>query len=188
MQCKFGKGNDGNKTLPRGQGSSSISGGSVDPLAARPGRIREEHPSSTDHSTKARQKNQRSWDPLASVIGAEPVRRKSYVQRAIIAKFDNCLTSEDAKSSRCPDHIRDSEDIIESLLRYFPRSLFLFLFFVFNSDYVRTLFLVVFLTFSDNVAAWCYSLHMDDEVARLVTDFKKWKDAEKVAVEKAKKA
>ncbi|GMN52727.1 hypothetical protein TIFTF001_021863 [Ficus carica] len=97
MQRKFGKGNDGNKTLPRGQGSNSMSRGSVDPLAVKPKRIRDEHPSSTDHFTKA-----------------------------------------------------------------------------------RTLSLVVFLTFSDNAAAWCYSLHMDNKVAGLVTDFKKWKDAEKV--------
>lgn len=47
---------------------------------------------------------------------------------------------------------------------------------------------MVSLTFSDNIAARNHSLCMDEKVAGLVTDVKKWKDAEKVAAEKAQKA
>lgn len=79
MQGKFRKGNDGNKTRPGGRGSGSVSGGSVDPSAAKPGQIREEHPCSTDPPAKVRQDDQRSQDSSASVTWAEPIRRKSSV-------------------------------------------------------------------------------------------------------------
>lgn len=47
---------------------------------------------------------------------------------------------------------------------------------------------MVSLVFSGNVAARSHSLCMDNKVAGLVANIKKWKDAEKVVTEKAKKA
>ncbi|GMN70443.1 hypothetical protein TIFTF001_039511 [Ficus carica] len=64
----------------------------------------------------SRQNDQRSQEPPASVTGAEIIRRKSSVQRVIIAKFGDRLTSEVAESSRRSGHIRASEDMIEKLV------------------------------------------------------------------------
>ncbi|GMN49628.1 hypothetical protein TIFTF001_018784 [Ficus carica] len=158
------KGNDDNKIFPGGQGFGSVSRGLVDPPVARPRRIWEEQLGSTDHPTEARRDDQRFGDPPVSVNGAKSIRRKSSVQRTIVSKFDDCLTSEVAESSRHSNHIRVSKDMIEKLVA------------------------VVSLTFSDNIAARNHSLCMDEKVAGLVTDVKKWKDAEKVAAEKAQKA
>lgn len=46
----------------------------------------------------------------------------------------------------------------------------------------------VSLMLSSNTAAQSHSLCMDDKVAGLVADVKKWRDVKKVAIEKAKKA
>ncbi|GMN61215.1 hypothetical protein TIFTF001_030305 [Ficus carica] len=84
--------------------------------AIRPGQIREEQLSSTDPSAKTRRDNQRSPDPPVSMTGTEPIRRKFSARWAVIAKFDNRLTSKVAESSRRSDHIRASEDIIKKLV------------------------------------------------------------------------
>ena len=119
------------------------------------------------------------------------------VQRAIIAKFDDCLTSEVAESSKHSDHIRASENMIEKLVAVpSPVTLSIFVFVLFFYFILLLLFLIptklglpflqmVSLVFSDNTAARSHSLCMDEKVAGLVADVKKWKDAEKVAAEEA---
>lgn len=82
-----------------------------------------------DPSTKARPNDQRSREPPASMIGAEPIMRKSLVQRVIIAKFDDHLTSEVAESSRRSDYIWASKDMIELLVEVpSPVTIFVFVF------------------------------------------------------------
>nr|GMN75608.1 hypothetical protein TIFTF001_056326 [Ficus carica]GMN75614.1 hypothetical protein TIFTF001_056329 [Ficus carica] len=48
--------------------------------------------------------------------------------------------------------------------------------------------LVIYLVFSDNTAARSHSNHMEEKVASLVAEDKKWRDIEKMASEKATKA
>ncbi|GMN27297.1 hypothetical protein TIFTF001_001595 [Ficus carica] len=101
------------------------------------GRIQEEPPGSIDPPTKARRDDQRSQEPPESVTWAELIRRKSSVQMAIIAKFNDCLTFEVAESSRCSGHIQASK--------------------------VGNLLHMVSFVFSGNAAARSHSLHMDEE-------------------------
>lgn len=127
-----------------------MSRGLVDPPVARPRRIWEEQLGSTDHPTEARRDDQRFGDPPVSVNGAKSIRRKSSVQRTIVSKFDDCLTSEVAESSRHSNHIRVSKDMIEKLVAVpssVTLSIFVFVLFfkillllLFYSDQVGTSF------------------------------------------------
>lgn len=66
------------------------------------------------------------------MIGAALVRRKSSVQQAVIAKFDDRLTSQVAESLKCSDYIQASKDMIEKLIVVpsSPTLFFLFSFFL----------------------------------------------------------
>ncbi|GMN49573.1 hypothetical protein TIFTF001_018739 [Ficus carica] len=128
----------------------SVSGGSANPSVIRPRRIREEQPDLTDAPPKGRRDDQRSREPLASLIGAELIRRKSSTQNAVVAKFDDRLISKVAESSRHSGNIRANKDMIDKLVKPLQP----------------------------------YGRQGD----RLVAEVKRWRDAEKVAAKKAKKA
>lgn len=81
-------------TRPRGQGSGIVSGVSFDPLAARVRHTQEEHLTSIEQTTRSRWEEVRLCDPLTAVTGAEPIRRKSSTQKAVVVKFDDHLTTE----------------------------------------------------------------------------------------------
>ncbi|GMN44763.1 hypothetical protein TIFTF001_013966 [Ficus carica] len=116
LQQKFSKGGDGSKTCPGGQGSGTVSGVSSDPPAARVGHTREKQPASTEQPVGSRRQDVRPRDPPATVTGAEPIKRKLLAQKVVVAKFDDRLTSEVAKSSQHSNHIRANEDMIDKLV------------------------------------------------------------------------
>lgn len=78
------------------------------------------------------------YDPPAAVTGAESIRMKSSAQKVVVAKFDDRLTSEVAKSSRRCDNIRANKDMIDKLVNVLLS--FSFLFHFFYSDQVGTCF------------------------------------------------
>lgn len=63
------------------------------------------------------------------MIGAALVRRKSSVQQAVIAKFDDRLTSQVVESLKCSDYIQASKDMIGKLIEV-PSSPTLFFFLI----------------------------------------------------------
>ncbi|GMN58043.1 hypothetical protein TIFTF001_027132 [Ficus carica] len=111
-------------------------------------------------SASALAKDSRPRDPFASISGAEPIRRKTSTQRAIVSKFDDRLTSEVAECSRHSDHVQASEDMIKKLVE------------------------VVCLAFSGNATTRGCSNSMEEKVASLDSEVRKGKHAEKVALEK----
>lgn len=115
-----------------------ISRSPVDPLAVRPGWIRKEQPCSIDSPAKTRRDDQRSWDPSAFVTEAELIRKNSFVQRVILAKLDNHLTSKVIESSSRFDHIRANEDTFKKLVEVPFSTTLIYLFFF--SDQVVTFF------------------------------------------------
>lgn len=88
------------------------------PPVARVARPQEDQPSPAEPPARVWWEDSRSREPDASVTGAELVRRKSSVQKAVVTKFDDRLTSEVAESSRPSDHIRANEDMINKLVEY----------------------------------------------------------------------
>ncbi|GMN57044.1 hypothetical protein TIFTF001_026143 [Ficus carica] len=98
----------------------------------------EEQLASIEQTTRSRWEKVRLCDPLTAVTGAEPIMRKSSAQKAVVAKFDDHLTTEVAESSRRSDHIWASKDMINKLVD------------------------VVSLVFSGNVVARSHFNHMED--------------------------
>lgn len=103
------------------------------------------------------------------------------MQRAVVTKFDDCLSLEVAESSRRSNYVQASKDIISKLVEVrHPCQK--------HISFLPSLFIqVVCFAFSGNAAARGYFNRME-EVASFAVEVKKWKEADKAAFEKAKKA
>ncbi|GMN60125.1 hypothetical protein TIFTF001_029211 [Ficus carica] len=101
LQQKFGKGNDDSKTSPGGQAFSFISGGSLDPLAARLGWTRKEKPLSTDHpAIVAEFDDHLNFEVVESSRRSDPIwASKDMIDKLVEAKKaeEHALKTEEAR-------------------------------------------------------------------------------------------
>ncbi|GMN66844.1 hypothetical protein TIFTF001_035905 [Ficus carica] len=99
LQQKFAKTNKGSKSRAGRSAPSPTSKAPSDPPVARLFCPREDQPSQPEPTIRGRRDDSRPREPSVAVTGTEPVSRKSFAQRAVVSKFDDCLTSEVAESS-----------------------------------------------------------------------------------------
>ncbi|GMN66822.1 hypothetical protein TIFTF001_035883 [Ficus carica] len=99
LQQKFAKTNKGSKSRAGPSAPSPTSKAPSDPPVARLFCPREDQPSQPEPTIRGRRDDSRPREPSVAVTGTEPVSRKSFAQRAVVSKFDDCLTSEVAESS-----------------------------------------------------------------------------------------
>lgn len=116
LQQKFAKMGDNGKSRPGVSASAPMSRVPSDPFVAWATRSGEKQPPLAEQTVRGSLEDSRPRDPSAAIIGAELVRRKSSVQRAVVTKFNDHLTSDVAESSRRSDHIQASEDQINKLV------------------------------------------------------------------------
>ncbi|GMN28212.1 hypothetical protein TIFTF001_044211 [Ficus carica] len=185
LQQKFSKGGDSSKTRLGGQGSGTVSGVSSDPPAARVGHTREEQPASTEQPVGFRREDVTPRDPLATITGAEPIKRKLLAPKVVVAKFDDRLTSKVAESFRHSNHIRASEDMIVKLVNVLLSSSFLY--FVFPISLVLALGGLPRVLGQRRGPKPLQPYGRQSGQAGLVVEVKKWLEVEKLASEKVSK-
>ncbi|GMN52477.1 hypothetical protein TIFTF001_021615 [Ficus carica] len=133
-----------------------------DPHKARVNRSRDEWPVTVVPSSWSRREDIYSRDPPASVTGAEPINWKSSTQKAIVAKFDDKLTSEVAESSRRSDPIVAIGDCAQKLIE------------------------ALCLAFSGSATARGYANRMETDVASTKSEARSARNAEKKSTDKVK--
>ncbi|GMN48599.1 hypothetical protein TIFTF001_017760 [Ficus carica] len=130
----------------------------------RVSRLKENRPTVAVPTTRSHQEDLRPRDNTPTASGAEPIRRKSSAQKALVSKFDDKLTSEVAESPRRSDPIIAFDDCADKLIK------------------------ALCLAFSKSAAARGYANRMEEAVSLAEAEDRRVRDAEKKAEDKAKAA